>query len=297
MRSRNAAVLLAILVLFFVFPSLSSGKDNIELVVMVSEDPVKEAPKYEALSMYIKGKSDRIGGIRLRIARDYPEAAALFSKGEAQGMFAGSFVGAVLIKKGLAKPVARPQLYDGTSTYRALVVAKAGTPAFTGLSDFESPPGTRRKIVAYCAIASAGEVFVRSLLPPGVKPEDRFSPYICASHEAALKAVAEGVADYAVIKNKVWNPSSYPGLAVVGGDDKENPNLTLILTPASYDRYGDDLSRVLLGLEKDTGEGAQRVKNTFGCKSFIPTTASDFLHTYWLMEKAHVDPKTFDFAF
>jgi ABC-type phosphate/phosphonate transport system substrate-binding protein len=293
----KAIISISFLCLLLALPSFAAGKDTINLVVMVSDDPVKEAPKYEALSLYIKGKSKKIEDIKLHIARDYSEAAALFSKGEAQGMFAGSFVGAVLMKKGMAKPVARPLLYDGTSTYRALVVARAGTPAFTGLSDFQSPPGTRRKIVAYCALASSGEVFVRSLLPPGVKPEDRFSPYICASHGDALRAVADGVADYAVVKNQVWNSTGYPGLAVVGGDDRDNPNLTLILTSEAHDRYGDDLSQVLLGLEKDAGEGAQRVKNTFGCKAFLPTTSGDFLHTYFLMERAHVDPKTFDFSF
>lgn len=290
------------LALLLILPALSLplpalGKDAVTLAIMVAADPVKEAPKYEALSLYIKGKSEKIGSIKLHIARDYPDAARLFRSGEVQGMFTGSFVGAVLIKKGLARPVVRPLWPGGTSTYHALVVAKKGTPKFTGIGDFAPGPDGKRKIIAYCAIASAGEVYVRSLLPAGVHPTDRFSPLVSTSHQAALDALARGIADYAVVKNTVWDPARYPSLEVVGTDSRDNPDLALILTPDAHNRYADDLTRILVGLEKDTGEGAVRLRATFGCKGFISTSVADFFHTYWLMEKAHIDAKTFDFVF
>jgi ABC-type phosphate/phosphonate transport system substrate-binding protein len=298
MRLRSLFELaLLIAIALMVSSPVAQAKDNLTLVLMVSEDPIKEAPKYEALSLYIRGKSEKIGGIKLEVARDYPEAAQLFRSGKVQGMFSGSFVAGVLIKKGLAKPLVRPEFASGVSTYKALVIAKKGTPAFKGISDFTAPPGVKRKIIAYCAIASSGEVYVRSLLPPGSRPDDLFSPFVCPSHEAALQAVNSGVADYAVVKNLLWDAKKFPGLEVVGTDELENPNMTLLLTPDAYDRYGDDLMKILLGVERDTGEGAGRLKSTFGCRRFLPTSASDYVHTFFLMEKAHVDARTFDFVF
>jgi ABC-type phosphate/phosphonate transport system substrate-binding protein len=44
-----------------------------------------------------------------------------------------------------------PVLSSGATTYRALVVAKAGTKPFGGIADL------RGKRVAFCSLASAGE--------------------------------------------------------------------------------------------------------------------------------------------
>jgi ABC-type phosphate/phosphonate transport system substrate-binding protein len=200
-------------------------------------------------------------------------------------------VAAVFIAKGYAHPVARAVRADGASTYGAAIVAKAGTPPFGGIADLKG------KRVAASRLATSGEVYLRSLLGPGKKPEEVFTPVPVASHQAALEAVAGGAADYAVVKSTVFVPESYPGLALVGSDAPGNPDNTFIMTQESYDKLGALISRALLGLGADTSEKAMAAKEAFGCVGFLATTGMDFAPTFSVIRKTGIDLKTFDFVF
>ncbi len=206
-------------------------------------------------------------------------------------MFSGSFVAGIFIKKEVAKPIARPVLNNGATTYKAVVIAKEGTKPFAGIDDF------RGKKVAYTLLASSGEAFVRGLLPAGEKPESIYTPVPAASHLIAINAVQSGAADYAVVKNMVWDPAKFPGLALVGEDKGENPNNTLIMSNAAAGKHGEEVKRLLLKIESDTGAQAAEVKKLFGIKGFIATTNADFSHTFEIFEKANINAKTFDFKF
>lgn len=265
--------------------------ETLHFVIMSPADPKVDGVKYEALSAYLRGANPLLGDIKLRIAKNYPEAVRLFAAGDVEGMFSGSFVASVFIAKGLARPVARPLGESGSSTYRASIVAKSGAAPFAGLADFKG----RR--VAYCRLASAGEVFVRSLLGPGEKPESVFTPVPADSHRAALEALASGAADYAVVKDDVFTPAAYPGLEVVGSDPGEHPDNTLIMPGAAFEKFGSMISRVLLGLEADTSPRAEAVKRAFRCTGFVATAGADFAPTFTLLRKAGIDVKTFDFTF
>ena len=279
------------LVLVFATASFTLAADTLNFVIMSSEDPKKEGPKYAALAEYLKAGSPGIGDIQLRVAKDYTEAAKLFQGGEVDGMFSGSFVAGIFIKKEVARPIARPVLTSGATTYKAVIIAKEGTKPFAGIGDF------RGKKVAYTLLASSGEAFVRGLLPAGEKPENAYTPVPAASHLIAINAVQSGAADYAVVKNMVWDPAKFPGLALVGEDKGENPNNTLIMSNAAAGKHGEDIKRLLLKLEADTGAQAVEVKKLFGIKGFIPTTNADFTHTFEIFEKANINAKTFDFKF
>lgn len=265
--------------------------ETLHLVVMSPVDAAREAPKYEALSAYLTASNPLLGDIKLRIAKNFPEAARLFEQGDVEGMFSASFVASVLIAKGVARPVARPLRVDGVSTYSTSIVAREGTGAFGGVADFKD------KRVAYCLLASAGEVFLRSLLGPGQELESVCVPVPVDSHQAALEAVLNGAADYAVVKNTVFSPERFPGLAVVGADAGEHPDNTFMMPKDAHDRVGALIGRVLRGLEADTSEKAEAVRQAFGCKAFIATGGMDFAHTFSLLKKTGVDPKSFDFVF
>lgn len=279
------------LALVFTTASFTLAADTLNFVIMSSEDPKKEGPKYAALAEYLKAGSPGIGDIQLRVAKDYTEAAKLFQGAEVDGMFSGSFVAGIFIKKEVAKPIARPVLTSGATTYKAVIIAKEGTKTFAGIGDF------RGKKVAYTLLASSGEAFVRGLLPAGEKPENIYTPVPAASHLIAINAVQSGAADYAVVKNMVWDPAKFPGLALVGEDKGENPNNTLIMSNAAAGKHGEDVKRLLLKIEADTGAPAMEVKKLFGIKGFIPTTIADFTHTFEIFEKANINAKTFDFKF
>jgi ABC-type phosphate/phosphonate transport system substrate-binding protein len=284
------ALALALTALLAVAPAASAA-DALNFVIMSSEDPKKEGPKYAALAEYLKTAVPQMGEIQLRVAKDYPEAAKLFQGGEVEGMFSGSFVAGIFIKKEVAKPIARPVLNNGATTYKAYVIAKEGTKPFAGIGDF------RGKKVAYTLLASSGEAFVRSLLPAGEKPESVYTPVPAATHLVAINAVQSGAADFAVVKNMVWDPAKFPGLALVGEDKGENPNNTLIMSNAAAARYGDDIRRALLKLDGDAGAKAAEVKKLFGIKGFVATAEADFAHTFSIFDKAGINPKTFAFSF
>lgn len=271
--------------------STAFASEPLHLVIMAPTDPARELPKYEALSEYLQATNPQLGEIKLRVAKNYSEAARLFKSGDVEGMFSGSFVAAVFIGKGLARPVARPLRPDGSSTYRASIVAKEGVKTFGGLADFKG------KRVAACPLAIAGEVFLRALLDPGQKPESVYTPVPVDSHQGALEAVLRGAADYAVVKSTVFVPEGYPGLALIGMQAAGNPDNTLILPTQVFEKIGDVVARALLGLEADTGEKARAVKEAFGCKGFVATSGMDFEQTFSIMKRAGVDLKTFDFAF
>jgi ABC-type phosphate/phosphonate transport system substrate-binding protein len=285
------AVSLFCLALTLAAASVASAADTLHFVIMSSEDPKKEGPKYAALAEYLKVGSPEIGTIELRVAKDYPEAARLFQGGEVDGMFSGSFVAGIFIKKNVARPIARPVLNNGATTYKAVIIAKEGTKPFAGIGDF------RGKKVAYTLLASSGEAFVRGLLPAGEKPENVYTPVPAASHLIAINAVQGGAADYAVVKNMVWDPAKFPGLALVGEDKGENPNNTLIMSNAAAKKHGENIRRHLLKLETDAGAQAVEVKKLFGIKAFVDTTVADFAHTFEIFERANINAATFDFKF
>jgi len=272
-----------------VIPAMAG--DQIILAVMASDDAAKEAARYEILRRYLRIGNESLDQIKIEVAKDYPAAVEMFRSGKVDGMFSGSFVAGILVAKEVAVPLVRPLLTDGSSTYRALVVARKGTKPFEGIADFKG------KKVTYTLLASAGEVFVRSLLPPNMKPESLFVPVPAASHGLALQAVDKGEADYAVVKDLAFDPAKFPALEPVGKDSAANPNMTLILTPKAMARVGNSLKSNLLELEKDASIAGGDVRKAFGCKGFIPTGMADFSHTYTLMKNAGIDPKAFEWKF
>lgn len=282
---------LLVMLLVAVAASAAAAADTLQFVIMSSEDPKKEGPKYAALAEYLKSGIPQIGEIQLRVAKDYPEAVKLFQGGEVQGMFSGSFVAGIFIKKEVARPIVRPVLANGATTYKAYIVAKEGTKPFAGIGDF------RGKRVAYTLLASSGEAFVRTLLAVGEKPESVYTPVPAASHLIAINAVQIGAADYAVVKNMVWDPAKFPGLALVGEDKGENPNNTLIMSNAAAAKHGDAVKGQLLKLETDAGAQAAELRKLFGIKGFVATADADFAHTFEIFEKARVNPKSFAFSF
>jgi ABC-type phosphate/phosphonate transport system substrate-binding protein len=289
MKMGISAVLLAGLVLAGVPAAYAA--ETLHLLVMSPVDPKQEEPKYEALGAYLRGANPLLGDVKLRIAKNYPEAARLFAAGDVEGMFSGSFVAAVLIAKGIARPVARPVAVSGASTYRTTVVTTAGGAPFAGLESL------RGKRVAFCRLASAGDVFLRSLLAAGETPQSVFTQVPVDTHQAALEAVSGGAADYAVVKSTVFVPDRYPGLVGTAAEGGEHPDTTLIMPDEVYQKYGALVSRALLGLEGDASERGAALKRAFGCRGFVATSGADFVSTFLLLKKARVDPKTFDFSF
>lgn len=88
--------------------SVAAAAETLHLVIMSPVEPDGEKRKYEALGAYLRASNPLLGDVKLRIAKDFPEAVRLFKDGDVEGMFSGSFVAAVFVAKGVARSVARP---------------------------------------------------------------------------------------------------------------------------------------------------------------------------------------------
>ena len=256
--------------------------------VAIMQAQAGEAEKYKPLVAYL-AKSGLTAAFVT--AKDYPAAAAMFTKGEVDAMFTGSGIAATLMVKDLADPIARPIGKEGHSTYWAVVVGPKGSAPFSGRADF-----FQGKRVALTPLASSGEFFYRSLAGAGSASGTLVK---AASHAAALDAVMRGQADYAIIKNRVWDAigAKFSPLAKLGEDKGgENPDGTLMVSRRADRALGPKLLAALLALKADASAEASAVKGGLGITHFVPTGKNDFQHTVGLIRKAGVT-KDFGWSF
>lgn len=255
--------------------------------IAIMQDQSGEAQKYKPLLDYLAKKGVEASFVT---TRDYPAAAQMFAGGEVDAMFSGSGIAGTMILKGLADPLVRPVGKDGNSTYWAVVIAKKGAPKFNGKADY-----FKGKKVLYTALASSGEFYFRSI--PGATAAGA-EMATAGSHGAALEALDRGLADIAVVKNRVWdkNKSKFANLEEIGADKGENPDNTLIVSKKVAAATKDKVSAALLSVEGDSSAEASAVKESLGIQGYKKTSAKDFEHTLPLLKKAGVTP-AFNFKY
>ncbi len=269
-----------VLVLFGV--TLMFGRSGIsapQFRFAIMQDQPGAAEKYEPVLDYLSKKGINATFIS---AQDYPSAAGMFAVGSVDAMFSGSGVAGFMIMKGIAVPLVRPVDLNGNSTYWAVVIAKKGAPKFTGSSNYFNG-----KKVVFTSLASSGDFYFHSL--PKAEAVNATEINV-ASHGAALEALHKGIADIAIVKNRVWDrmKQDYPDLAMVGGDQEENPDDTLIVSKNVPFALANRVADILLALKDDPSPEAESVRTSLGIKRFIRTTEKDFEHTFLLLKKADV---------
>ena len=253
----------------------------------IMQDDKAAAAKFTPLIAYLK-KS----GIDLTLvsAPNYGEAAKMFSAGSVDGMFAGSGVAGTLLIKGVATPVVRPVGKAGWSTYWAVVLAKKGSPDFDNTAKYFAG-----KKVVFTALGSSGEFFFHS-----IEGADKAAAQIqkAANHGAAIDALAKGVADIAIVKNRIWDKDKdkYPDVVQVGRDKGENPDNTLVVRKDEDKAVVAKIKDALLAVEKDASPEGAAVKEKMDIKGFIVTTDADFTQNLALLKKAGVTP-AFNFSY
>ena len=195
-------------------------------------------------------------------------------------MFSGSGIAGSFILKELALPLVRPVDRDGHSTYRAAIIGSKGSPQFNGSAEY-----FKGKRVIFTSLASSGEFYFRSL--PGAA-QARATLLKAASHGDALEALNTGQADFAIVKNRVWDDTRarYPNLMMVGEDRGENPDNTLIVSRRVPQELVAKVSAALLAVKDDMSPAAQAVKKSLQIRGFVRTTLKDFEHTLALLSKA-----------
>jgi len=265
----------------------SPGLVHGDFRIVIMQDQKGMAETYRPLLNFLKEKGFEASFVA---ARNYPHAAELFASGLADGMFSGSGVAGCMFIKQVAYPVVRPVNIEGWSTYWAVVIGPEGSKRFTqNASYFDN------KKVLFCSLASSGEFYFHSL---DGSLQTHATLLKASSHGVALDALSRQAADFAIVKNRVWDKarSKYPGLIRVGEDPGENPDGTLIVSKKTDDSVVETLRNILLELEQDPTPSALSAKKGLKLKAFIPTSIADFKYTIQLLKKAGVD-KNFNFSF
>ena len=268
--------------ILLITPFLFLTAKPLSLTIGIMQDKKNAAEHYTPLINYFASNGITV---HLQGFRSYKDAAQKFKDGKLDAMFAGSGVAALMILKGLAIPLVRPQHNANWNTYWAVVIAPKDN------SDFKlSPDYLKDKRIICCALASSGEFFCRSILGKNKKL------LIAGNHGNAIAALNKGAADVAVVKNRVWDSEKhrYPNLKKVAEDHGENPDGTFIVSVKLKKEYCYKIEKILLNLKSDTTPEASALKKKLQITGFIKTDKKDFSHTFSILEKAGIN-KDFDF--
>jgi ABC-type phosphate/phosphonate transport system substrate-binding protein len=262
-----------LLLLFFLFSSLSEAKE-FRLGIMY-DNPVV-AKKYYTLANYIKAN-----GLDTTIHKftRYNHAIKAFSDHKLDAMISGSGVAGILILKDIAYPILRPLNVQGWSTYRAVIISHKGSKKYNKRSAFFN-----NKSVAATELASSGEFFIKSI------NNSSLTMLPVGSHLLALRSLARGVSDIAIIKNRVWDSVflHYPQLEKVGEVLGSNPNNPLMISRQTDLQAVNKIRAILQKLEFDDSKLALQVKQQLQIEKYIVTTLDDFKYTIKLLQRAGV---------
>jgi phosphonate transport system substrate-binding protein len=258
------------------------------LIGIVPEHNIfRQKERYEPLARYL---SQQIGMmVELRILASYENILDNIRTGDLDAAFLGSFTGAQAIRKTGAKPLARPQYPDGTSTYHGMIFTRKD-------SSIRTPQDMKGKTFAFVDKATTAGW----LLPLHYfKEHDIDDPvswlgevYYTGTHEDAILDVVNGKADVGAAKNTVFS-------TLAGADERIDRDLLILATSPPVPENGllacqhiDEtvkmkLRQVLLAMHQNR-EGRSAL-DILGVEKFIETTEKDYDPVFIYAEEIGLD--------
>lgn len=228
--------------------------------------------------------------VRFTILPAYADVLERFRSGRMDGVFLGSFTGALAVDRLGLVPLARPVNADGTSTYHGYLFVRKDS----GIHDVGTMRGKRMAFVDRAT--TAGYVFpVAWLRERGISSPGRYfgEVWFTGSHDGAVAAVLEGKADVGAAKNTVYDrlrakePRVDRELLILASSPPVPSNALCVrgdLDPA----LREALRRALLGLAADPEGG--RALEAMGALRFVETSAADYGPVLQLARRAGIDP-------
>ena len=257
----------SILVLFVLF---ASAGFSLAAEPLICWFPPGWKSKAAAAKQITDGLSSTSGiAIRPRIAKSYPEILSAFSSDNANLVYVGSFVQAIIAARNLGTPLV--QNVNGKELYSGILVYPAGQDPVAILKNNPSA-------IAYAKGASSGESSAKAATAGK-------AAIGVANHGAAVNAVKAGKAKAAVVKNWWWasNGSKFPGMKVYeipGVSEKKNPDNVLTASQAVPKDVAEKIKAAAIATPAVFGKGADM-------QAFDAATL-DF--SLGLMKKGKIDP-------
>ncbi|MBE0502039.1 MAG: PhnD/SsuA/transferrin family substrate-binding protein [Desulfuromonadales bacterium] len=207
-----------------------------------------------------------------QVAKSYPEILAAFSTSKPQLVYVGSFVQSIINSRKLGTPLV--QNANGKEMYSGILIYPAGQEPEAIL---KASPAQ----IAFAIGATSGESTAKAATAGK-------AALGAANHGAAVKAVQDGKAKGAVVKDWWWlaNESQYSGLKsyrIPGLSEQRNPDNVLTASKAVS---AEDIDKITLAALSSSA--------AFGDKSVVvPFDASQLTFSLGLMKKGTIDPLTY----
>ena len=230
----------------------------------------RQLERYTPLADYLSGK---IGlKIKLKVLARYGNIIDNFVSSGMDGAFFGSFTYALAHQKIGVEVLARPEGFDGVSTYYGYIFARADG----GIRDIRDMKGKRFVFVDKATTAGY-------LLPLAYFKEqgvDNYrtyfkETYFAGTHEGAIQDVLDKKADIGSAKNTILDrmiaadPAIRRQLKIIA-ESPEVPENGLALRADLAASIKTALQNVLLNMHHDPA--GSRILKTFGANKFILTT-------------------------
>ena len=210
--------------------------------------------------------------IRPRIAKSYPEILTAFSSDDANLVYVGSFVQAIIAARKLGTPLA--QNVNGKELYSGILIYQEGQDPNAILKNNPND-------IAFAKGASSGESSAKAATAGKASIG-------VANHGAAVNALKAGKAKAAVVKNWWWdsNGSKFTGMRaydIPGVSEQKNPDNVLTASKAVPKDVAKKVQTAAIASSEAFGKGANM-------QSFDASTLSFSLG---LMHKGKIDPLTY----
>ncbi|MDT8441858.1 MAG: PhnD/SsuA/transferrin family substrate-binding protein [Desulfuromonadales bacterium] len=210
--------------------------------------------------------------IRPRIAKSYPEILSAFSGQDANLVYVGSFVQAIVAARQLGTPLV--QNADGKELYSGILIYPQGQDPQAILKN--SPAD-----IAYATGATSGESSAQAATAGK-------AAIGTPNHGAAVNAVKAGKAKAAVVKNFWWdgNQDKFPGMlsyAIPGISEQRNPDNVLTASKAVSKEVADKVKAAALASSDAFGANAKMVE----------FSGDNLAFSLDLMKRGNIDPLTY----
>ncbi|MFH1876074.1 MAG: phosphate/phosphite/phosphonate ABC transporter substrate-binding protein [Candidatus Omnitrophota bacterium] len=272
---------------------ISQDSPVIKIGLIPEQDIRKMAARYEPLAEYLSKKINM--KVVLVYLDSYSDVCDKFINKQLDAAFFGSFSYALTHAKAHIEPIARPD-YDGTSTYRGLVVVKKVS-AIENLADMKG-----KRLVLVHRATYAGYLYPLVYFKrQGIDNlEEYFSKAMfVGGHDKALFALLKGDADVAIIKDLVYkrivkeNPDLEKQLIILSVSAPVPSNALCVSRDFPPD-LKSMITVALLELDKDK-EGKPVLEALGGATRFIATDDSEYFNLYEAIKVLGVDLRSYPY--
>jgi len=280
-------------VIFVLLFSGVSAAAELRIGLIPEQNVFKQSERYKPIGDYIEKKT----GIKVQftIISRYGNIIDRFKSEKMDGVFFGSFTGAMAISMLGVEPLARPVNLDGTSTYRGYIIVRKD-------SGIKSAPDMKGKRLAFVEKATtAGYVFPMAYFKEhGINNIGTYFKeyYFAGSHDAAIDAVLDGKADIGCVKHSMFdrvsraNPRVATELTIIA-ESPDVPSNGLCVRGGLDENIKKKLHDTLIGMDNDP-EG-KNVLGKFEAIKFISTTKDDYTPVFDIARKAGIDIKNYNY--